>query len=142
MSNGPAQGVPLSVILDLSRILGALEPALAANYTIFQPGKCTRLQANGLSVGSGYGSRGSVRDVKMTLAAGDVLVLLSDGLLEALNNTTNRIFGENGIVAAVQGVLSSEPEAIAKEILQAVVQHTGREIPTDDQTIAVLCVRK
>jgi serine phosphatase RsbU (regulator of sigma subunit) len=37
-------------------------------------------------------------------------------------------------------VISEKPEVIANEVMQAVVEHTGRETPQDDQTVAVLRV--
>jgi serine phosphatase RsbU (regulator of sigma subunit) len=74
----------------------------------------------------------------MELEAGDILVLFSDGLTEALNSTTNRLFLEDGIIRTVESCIGGSAEAIANKILQAVVEHTGRETPKDDQSIAVI----
>lgn len=105
---------------------------------LFRKGEYERLSASGAYVGSGYGAQGLPRAAEKKFDRGDMLVLLSDGFREALSSAADKIFGENGIVAAVKRVSSKSAPLVAEEILRAVVEHAGKETPTDDQTIAVI----
>ena len=90
--------------------------------------------------GAGY-SRYPVKP-KNTLAKvadGDVLVIASDGILEA-RNSSGRIFGQKGITAAVSRTRDKSPEEIAEEIIRAAQRHTGKEKPDDDQTLVVALI--
>ena len=96
------------------------------------------LQAAGIYVGGGY-SRYPVKpeEVERPIDDGDLLVIASDGILEARDGR-DRLFGQNGITAAVSRVRHEPPDRIADEIMQAVRQHSGRESPEDDQTLVVV----
>ncbi|HEX3681645.1 MAG TPA: SpoIIE family protein phosphatase [Bryobacteraceae bacterium] len=106
---------------------------------IFRPGKCIRLFANGVWIGSGYGSIDSPTVAEMNIEAGDTVVLFSDGFREALSNTTKHPFGENGIIRVVQSIdPTSSAHVIANSIFEAVVDHTGSATPQDDLTLVVV----
>jgi anti-sigma regulatory factor (Ser/Thr protein kinase) len=75
--------------------------------------------------------------VEVKVGDGDILVIASDGVLEARDNW-GRIFGPKGITAAVYKNRYQSPEVIADEILRAVKRHTGKERPDDDQTLMVV----
>jgi anti-sigma regulatory factor (Ser/Thr protein kinase) len=97
-----------------------------------------QLQAAGVYVGGGY-SRFPVepRSVETGVNEGDLLILISDGVLEARSHNSS-IFGRPGIEAAVARARDSEPEVIAKEILSAAAEYSGNQRPTDDQTVVVV----
>lgn len=75
---------------------------------------------------------GSVR-----LDAGDILVLYSDGIVEAANSQDEE-FGEQRIQAIVAKCRNKTAEQIRDEILSAVQAFTGRGVPEDDRTLCVI----
>lgn len=97
-----------------------------------------QLQAAGVYVGGGY-SRFSVepRFDETTVTDGDLLILISDGVLEACDDR-GTIFGRPGIESAVAHARDSEPDVIAKGILAAAAKHSGGLRPADDQTVVVV----
>ena len=96
------------------------------------------IQAAGVYIGAGYSRYPAEPSVTETTAgSGDILVIASDGILEA-RDRRGRIFGQKGILAAVSRRRDESPEEIATEILRAVEKHIGREEPDDDQTLVVV----
>jgi serine phosphatase RsbU (regulator of sigma subunit) len=71
------------------------------------------------------------------LEQGDVLVLYSDGVVEAAN-ASGEEFGERRLIAAVESDASVEPGAIRDRILRAVRQFTGSDVLADDQTLLAI----
>ncbi len=96
------------------------------------------LRAAGTYIGAGY-SRYPVKPQKAEIKVGDgdVLVIVSDGILEA-RDSLGKIFGPQGVTAAVLKARQSSPEEIADEIIRAVRRHTRKEIPDDDQALVVV----
>lgn len=96
------------------------------------------LQAAGVYVGAGYG-RYPVQPERVEAQAGDgdILILYSDGIVEAKDHR-GRLFGQRGIIAAVARVGLESPERIVDEIFQAVKAHADRSFPDDDQTLIVV----
>ena len=96
------------------------------------------LQAAGIYVGAGYG-RYPVKPekVEVQVGEGDMLVIVSDGILEA-RDKQGRIFGHRGITAAVTRVRDESPDMIASEIIEAVKRHIEQEEPEDDQILVVV----
>lgn len=75
--------------------------------------------------------QGSVR-----LDPGDVLVLYSDGIVEAANSAEEE-FGEDRVLAAVQAHAGESAEKIRNHILAAVSAFAGAAQPQDDRTLVV-----
>jgi len=74
------------------------------------------------------------------LERGDVLVLYSDGVVEAANSSGEE-FGEHRLIAAVDSCLSAdlvEPRDIRDRILRAVREFTGSDVLVDDQTLLAI----
>jgi sigma-B regulation protein RsbU (phosphoserine phosphatase) len=69
--------------------------------------------------------------------AGDLLVVFSDGILEAVNRSGEE-FGEEQILAAARANENGSPEEIRDAILNAVRAFLGQERPQDDQTLMVV----
>jgi anti-sigma regulatory factor (Ser/Thr protein kinase) len=95
------------------------------------------LQAAGVYVGGGY-SRFQVqpRFEETAVNEGDLLVLFSDGVLEA-RDKNDTIFGRPGIESAVVRERDSDPGVVARRILDAAAVHSGKG-PDDDQTVLVV----
>ena len=71
------------------------------------------------------------------LAPGDVLVLITDGVLEASGPTG--LFGEVRLTATIRAAAAQGAEQVADAILGAVLDHTGGEL-NDDLAIVVVSV--
>ncbi len=96
------------------------------------------LQAVGMYVGNGYRrTRATPAEVTVTAKDGDVLLMFTDGIPEAVDQR-GRPFGQSGILAAVSRAGLENPEAVADEVLRAVHRYTGKTLPDDDQAILVL----
>jgi serine phosphatase RsbU (regulator of sigma subunit) len=75
------------------------------------------------------------------LEQGDVLVLYSDGVVEAANSSGEE-FGEDRLIAAVESGLKSsahaDPGQIRDRILRSVRAFTGSDVLADDQTLLAI----
>ena len=71
------------------------------------------------------------------LERGDVLVLYSDGVVEAANSSGEE-FGEHRLIAAVESDLHAAPTEIRDRILRAVREFTGSDVLADDQTLLAI----
>jgi hypothetical protein len=71
------------------------------------------------------------------LEPGDVLVLYSDGVIEAAN-ASGEEFGEQRLIAAVQSNVHADPGEIRDRILGAVREFTGSDRLDDDQTLLAI----
>lgn len=74
------------------------------------------------------------------LEQGDLLVLYSDGVVEAAN-ANGEEFGEHRLIAAVESCLNAElvdPRDIRDRILHRVRQFTGSDVLADDQTLLTI----
>ena len=72
----------------------------------------------------------------MQVEAGDLLVVFSDGIIEAAN-AGDEEFGEERILAAVERNWAKSPAEIRDAILSAVKGFLGTGLPHDDQTLMV-----
>jgi len=71
------------------------------------------------------------------LEQGDLLMLYSDGVVEAAN-AKGEEFGEQRLVAAVESNIHAEPSQIRDRILRAVREFTGSDVLADDQTLLAI----
>jgi hypothetical protein len=71
------------------------------------------------------------------LEAGDLLLLYSDGVVEAAN-ASGEEFGEHRLIASVECSLNVEPAQIRDRILHAVRAFTGSDVLDDDQTLLAI----
>jgi sulfur transfer complex TusBCD TusB component (DsrH family)/tetratricopeptide (TPR) repeat protein len=78
--------------------------------------------------------------VRSTLARGDLLVLVSDGVVEAMNHE-RELFGFDGLEESVRyapGDLGAR--AVVAHLVNSVQAHSGNALQHDDQTIVVVVV--
>lgn len=68
---------------------------------------------------------------------GDILVVYSDGITEALNGHDEQ-FGEDALVDAIRKQRSSSAREIVQGIIAAVKAHAGTTPQTDDMTLVVM----
>jgi serine phosphatase RsbU (regulator of sigma subunit) len=74
-----------------------------------------------------------------SLARGDRLVLLTDGLIEAASSS-GEPFGYDNFEALLKEGTDSEAERLKETILEALASHTGSVPPDDDRTLVILTV--
>jgi sigma-B regulation protein RsbU (phosphoserine phosphatase) len=92
----------------------------------------------GRLLGYGAGNLG-LADVRVTLAAGETLVVYTDGFTEARAPDNETMFGEERLRAALGGVRTNLPLAQCDEAARdAVESFTGRAESQDDMTLLLL----
>jgi len=79
--------------------------------------------------------------VRIAILPGDLLVVFSDGILEAAN-ALDEEFGEERILAAIEERWEGSPTEICDAVLARVRQFLGKELPHDDQTLMVVRFQK
>lgn len=75
--------------------------------------------------------------VAFPIAAGDMLVLYTDALLEAAD-PTGKMLGEAGLLDLLTRLGPGDPEVLAKAIHEAVLARRGGAALDDDATVAVM----
>lgn len=81
------------------------------------------------------------QQIEIAIMPGDLLVVFSDGILEAANSLDQE-FGEERIVAAVKENWAGSPTEICDAVLAGVRQFLGKALPHDDQTLMVVRLQK
>ncbi len=76
------------------------------------------------------------RQAHCNIDSGDLLIVYSDGILEAANEAGEE-FGEERIIASILRHPAAAPDEICRGILADVKGFLGRELPQDDQTLMV-----
>jgi serine phosphatase RsbU (regulator of sigma subunit) len=74
---------------------------------------------------------------RVAVKPGDLLVVFSDGILEAAN-ALDEEFGEDRILDAVKENWAGSPTEICDAVLAKVRNFLGKELPHDDQTLMVV----
>jgi serine phosphatase RsbU (regulator of sigma subunit) len=77
------------------------------------------------------------RQSRVPILPGDLLVVFSDGILEAAN-ALDEEFGEDRILATVEENWTGSPTQIRDAVLAKVRVFLGKELPHDDQTLMVV----
>jgi sigma-B regulation protein RsbU (phosphoserine phosphatase) len=94
-----------------------------------------RLERGGLIVGAF--KQATFEEETVQLDPGDVLVVFSDGITEALN-TDGEEFGEERLLSCVKANPELTPTALLERLLDAVHQFTTGAVQNDDLTLLVL----
>ena len=100
-------------------------------------GRCgvRRLERGGLIVGAF--KQATFEEETVQLDPGDVLVVFSDGITEALN-TDGEEFGEERLLSCVKANLELAPTALLERLLDTLHQFTSGAVQNDDVTLLVL----
>jgi serine phosphatase RsbU (regulator of sigma subunit) len=94
-----------------------------------------RLEEGGPVLGLLPGAR--YTQASVSIETGDLLVVFSDGILEAANELDQE-FGEDGLIAAIARNRNKPPGEICAAILADVKSFLGKQLPQDDQTLLVV----
>jgi sigma-B regulation protein RsbU (phosphoserine phosphatase) len=99
------------------------------------PQNVTHLDSGGPVLGLLPGAR--YKQAQVSVEPGDLLVVFSDGILEAANSRDEE-FGEDGVLASVRRNWTRSPRDLCGAILADVGAFLGKELPQDDQTLLVI----
>jgi sigma-B regulation protein RsbU (phosphoserine phosphatase) len=102
---------------------------------LFSHGGVRRLEQGGLVLG--MFPEAAYDEETLQLEPGDVLLIFSDGVSEAIN-VAEEEFGDDRIIACVQAHLHLEPLAILDKLLGAVAEFSVGTVQRDDITALVL----
>jgi sigma-B regulation protein RsbU (phosphoserine phosphatase) len=72
----------------------------------------------------------------LTLTPGDLLVLYTDGVIEAAN-PNNDLFGTERLVRVVEQLHNSSPKEVMRGIREAIEEFVEDRSPSDDITLIV-----
>jgi len=93
------------------------------------------LERRGLVLG--IRGQSNYEEETVALQTGDLLVIYSDGIVEAMNHWQEE-FGEERLIKAVQQHREQTATALSEKIIQTVKQHAGPAPQSDDITLVIL----
>jgi sigma-B regulation protein RsbU (phosphoserine phosphatase) len=94
------------------------------------------LERGGMALGVVEGT--NLEDKTVELAAGDHLVLYTDGVTEAFSEA-DEIYGQERLQGVMRGAAGTSAQEMLNAILDSVIGFTGDRPPSDDLTLVVLC---
>jgi hypothetical protein len=106
-------------------------------YVKHADGAVEWIEASGPPPGQGLGSRAGYRETVKPLAKGDMVVLTSDGVVEA-RDRAGELFGFPRLEDAIAAGPSSSTEAMLDHLQAELAAFVGDQDPHDDVTMAVL----
>ncbi|MCJ7813073.1 SpoIIE family protein phosphatase, partial [bacterium] len=74
---------------------------------------------------------------QLTFQKGDLLLIYSDGITEAMNENEEE-FGEENVITLVKKNLKMSADQLVNKVITDVKQHTGKRPQTDDITLIVM----
>ena len=102
-------------------------------------GAVEELEAGGFALGQGLGARLGYQEVCLNLAKGDLIILTSDGVVEARNGG-REIFGFGRLAEAIAAGPITSAGAMLDHLRQNLSAFVGPIEPHDDLTIVVIRV--
>jgi serine phosphatase RsbU (regulator of sigma subunit) len=100
-------------------------------------GQVEWVEVGGMPLGVGLGSAAGYQEQAISLNPGDLVILTSDGVVEAKNKVGD-IFGFERLEQAVSSGPQASPEAMLDHLQAEIAAFVGDEEPHDDLTIVVL----
>ncbi len=97
------------------------------------------LDIGGTPLGVGLGAQDGYAEVSIPIAAGDLIILTSDGVLEAMT-PAREIFGFERLEQAAAAGPQTSAEAMLSHLRESVLNFVAGEEPQDDLTIVVVQV--
>ena len=98
------------------------------------------LDVKGMPLGLGYGAESGYQPYTATLSPGDLVVMTSDGVVEA-HVTTDALFSFDRLEQAVAEGPTASAQAMLEYLQGEVAAFIGQAEPHDDITIVVLQVK-
>lgn len=102
-------------------------------------GSVEYLKIGGMPLGLGIGAKIGYQEVRTRLSTGDLLILISDGVVEA-TTLTDDMFGFERLEAALTAAPTTNAQAMLNHLKTELADFVGAAEPYDDVTIVVLQV--
>ncbi len=97
------------------------------------------LEIGGMPLGVGLGAESGYQEISISLIKGDIIILTSDGVVEA-NNQTHELFGFERLEQAVKAAPQSSATAMLEYLKAEITTFADGTEPHDDLTIVVIQV--
>lgn len=97
------------------------------------------LMCHGLVLGVREDS--TYEEEKIEVGTGDRMIIFSDGVTEAMNETRQQ-FGEERLIDCIHGSTDSMPQIIINSVMRAVDAHSGSVPQADDRTLVVVARKR
>jgi sigma-B regulation protein RsbU (phosphoserine phosphatase) len=97
------------------------------------------VDALGVPLGTGLGAEVGYQEITLDLAKGDLMILTSDGVVEA-HNLARDMFGFERLEQAVLAGPTTNAQAMLTHLRQDLARFTGDAAQNDDVTIVVIRV--
>ncbi|MBT8386881.1 MAG: serine/threonine-protein phosphatase, partial [Ignavibacteria bacterium] len=101
----------------------------------FSDNKIDRLSTGGILLGTFPDSL--YEQQKIIMKPGDLLILISDGITEAMNKE-NQEFSEEKLIDVIEKNINGEPEILIDKIVATVKDHAGTTPQSDDMTLMII----
>ena len=134
-SNGKYASLFYGFYDDTSRLLAYVNAGHLPPILYRKDGSCSRLKTGGMVVGMMPDS--AYRQEVIKLEPGDILLIFSDGITEAMN-LRDQEFGEERLVQLLSPLAQSSAQSISETILNKIAEHVGTAPQHDDSTLVVL----
>ncbi len=128
----------LSVVLDSARHEACVANAGLVAPLLWRAGAVEYVESFGLPLGATHAA--SYTQLTIELRRGDRLLLVSDGIVEAMNGA-RELWGFERLEAAFRSAGGSHPAALIEAILAQIRAFTGDAPPHDDMTLVAIEVR-
>jgi sigma-B regulation protein RsbU (phosphoserine phosphatase) len=122
-------------IIERSGTLHSSNAGHCAPMVVHRDGRVTTLATTGLPIGMLEGAQYALEELR--LAAGDKIVIYSDGLTEA-QDPEDRFFGSSRVQKILEANAGRSCAEIHRELLNAVDAFVEGTMLTDDVTIVVI----
>jgi len=102
-------------------------------------GKVEELQPGGIGIGltKDITFQENIKEVALTLETDDILILYTDGIVEALNQVHD-FYGTQKLIDSLQGHLHKNSSGILEKLIDSLTSFTGSVKQHDDMTVMVL----
>ena len=128
----------LSVVLDSARYEARVANAGLVAPLLWRAGAVEYVESFGLPLGAMHAA--SYTQHTLALQKGDRLLLVSDGVVEAMNGA-RELWGFERLEDAFRSVGENAPAALIEAILAQIRAFTGAAPPHDDMTLVAIEVR-
>jgi sigma-B regulation protein RsbU (phosphoserine phosphatase) len=117
-------------------LLKAVNAGCIPPYLKHADGSVEGTDIGGFALGQGLGLQGGYQEIRRLLSKGDLIILTSDGLVEA-SNARGEMFGFARLEQALRSGPVSSAAALLEHLKEVLAAHVGQAEPHDDITIVV-----
>jgi sigma-B regulation protein RsbU (phosphoserine phosphatase) len=131
--------VELVGINTVRPVLKAVNAGCIPPYLKHADGSVEWATIGGFALGQGLGVTMGYQEISRVLSKGDMIILTSDGLVEA-TNTASKMYGFERLEQAIMNGPASSAEAMLRHLKAEITAFVGEAEPHDDITIVVVQV--